>query len=272
MEQINVVSPESPVKIAASAELPAFGNLLKQSLKMYEVLFKKVVILALISALALLPLMLVIFLFGYLGGESQAIKILLGVLFAAALVLLIYVATAAQAATLFLLADNNLGVGEYFKKGMSLVWRIIVVSFLTGLLTLLWTLLLIVPGIIFSVYYSFAIYALVYENQTGMAALRRSHQLVKNYWWAVISRTIFLSLIYLAALLVLSLPLYFLPDNSVLAIFWNTVLSALRFITSPIFVIFAYLIFKELVKIHPHTQDTMGVKGSALTNAAQKTA
>jgi hypothetical protein len=262
MEQTNVVPPAAPVKISSAVELPAFGVLLKQSLKMYEVLFKKVVTLALISALALLPLVLVVFSFGFLSGQPLAIKVLSGVLFAAALIFLIYVASAAQAATLFIIEDNNRGVGEYLKKGLGMAWKVVVVSLLTGLLTLLWTLLLIIPGIIFSVYYCFSIYALVFENQTGMAALRRSHTLVKNYWWAVFGRTFLLGVVYFAAMVVVSLPISFLPENSALAIFWNIVLSALRFIIGPIFVIFSYLIFKELVII----------KGSALTNAAQKTA
>lgn len=262
VEQTMVTPPGAESRIMARVELSAFGDLLKQSLKMYEALFKKIVLLALISAAAILPLMLDIFSFGLFGGQSVAVKILLGVLFVVALILLIFIATSAQAATLFLLEDGGRSLGDLFKKGMGLAGRVIVVSFLTGILTLLWTLLLIVPGIIFSVYYSLAVYALVYENQTGMAALRRSHVLVKNYWWAVIGRTIFLSLIYLVAFAVVSLPIYFLPESSALAIFWNMVLSVLRFIISPIFVIFAYLIFKELVII----------KGSAIKNAAQKTA
>lgn len=262
MESSIVAPPEASVKIRGLIELPAFGELLKRTFKTYEILFNKILILALIPAIALLPLMLVIFSFGFWGRGAMAVKIVLGILFIIALVFLIYIAMVAQAATLFLFEDSGRGIRDLFKQGMSIAWPAILVSLLAGMLTLLWTLLLIVPGIIFSVYYSFSIYALVFENQRGMAALKRSHALVKNYWWAVVSRTVFLSLIYLAALAVISLPLYFLPDNSALAIFWNMVMSALRFVTSPIFVIFAYLIFKELVNI----------KGSALTNAAQKTA
>jgi len=249
MEQINAVSTQTPSPATSVTELTAFSELFMRTLKMYEVLFKKVVILALISVVAILPMMLTIFAFGYFGTQALAVKIMLGVVFVLTLLLFIYAATAAQAATLYLLEDSSRTVGDYFRQGMGVAWQVIVVSLLTGILTLLWTLLLIVPGIIFSVYYSFSIYALVYENQTGMSALKRSHALVKNYWWAVVSRTVILALIYLAALGVLSLPIYFLPEDSVLAIFWNMVLSALRFITGPIFVIFAYLIFKELVNI-----------------------
>lgn len=261
VEQANIAPTEPAVKVVAPMDLSSFSDLFKQSLKMYEALFKKVVILALISALAIVPLMLIIFSFGSMGGQSQAIKILLGVLFVVALVLLIFVAVSTQAATLFLLEDGGRDLKELLKKGMGMAGALVAVSVLTGVLTFLWTLLLIVPGIIYSVYYSFSVYALVYEKQTGMAALRRSHQLVKNYWWSVIGRTIILSLIYLAAFIVVSIPLYYLPESSRLAFFWNMVISVLRFITSPVFVIFSYLIFKELVAI----------KGSVLTNVAQKT-
>ena len=261
-EQLNVISSETAGMAGGLAELSAFGELLGKSLKMYELLFKKVVTLALISALAVFPLMLFIFSFGFFASSSTSAKIVAGILLVAALIFLIYIAVVTQVATLFLLDDGSRSVGEYFKKGMNVAWKAIVVSLLTGLLTLLWTLLLIIPGLVFSVYYSFSIYALIYENQAGMAAIKRSFALVKNYWWAVVSRTVFLSLIYLAAFAVVSLPIYFLPENSALAIFWNMVLSALRFITSPIFAIFSYLIFKELVNI----------KGPYLNDATQKTA
>lgn len=261
MELTNIAPAETAVKAVAPIDLSSFSELLKQSLKMYEVLFKKVVTLALISALAIVPLMLIIFSFGFISGQPMAIKILLGILFVAALIFLIFVAVSTQAATLFLLEDGSRDLKELLKKGMGMAGALIAVSVLTGVLTLLWTLLLIIPGIIFSVYYSFSIYALVYEHQTGMSALRRSQQLVKNYWWSVVGRTIYLALLYLAAFIFISIPLYFLPEDSALAIFWNMVMSALRFATSPIFVIYSYLIFKELVSI----------KGSALTNAANKT-
>ncbi len=59
------------------------------------------------------------------------------------------------------------------------------VSFLTSIFVGLWTLLLIIPGIIFSVYYVFGAYATLFDGQRGLAALRYSKQLVKGRWWAI---------------------------------------------------------------------------------------
>jgi hypothetical protein len=261
MEQTNIAPGAAPAKTVVTAKLPSFSDLFQRTLKMYEVLFRKAVTLSLISALAIIPFTVVVFFLGLAGGQAVAVKMLLVLLLVASIAFVVYLASTVQAATLLLLEDGSRSVRELLNKGIVLAWPVIIVGFLTGLFTLFWALLLIIPGIIFSVYYSFSTYALVYEKQTGMAALKRSQQLVKNYWWAVVARTVYLGLVYLAVFLVVSLPLFILPENSALAIFWNMILSALRFITNPIFIIFTYLIFKELVNI----------KGSILKDAAQKT-
>jgi len=80
---------------------------------------------------------------------------------------------------------------ELFKRGRSLAGKYFLVSFLVGIFTLLWTLLLIVPGIIMSVYYSFAGLCLVYEGWRAGKALKRSKELTKGYWWAVVGRSLF---------------------------------------------------------------------------------
>jgi len=46
----------------------------------------------------------------------------------------------------------------------------------------------IIPGIIFSFWFSLSEYAFVFEDKKGMQALWRSKELVKGYWWAVFGR------------------------------------------------------------------------------------
>lgn len=84
-------------------------------------------------------------------------------------------------------------------------------------------LLFIIPGIIFVVWWSVAFYALAGENARGMAALRRSRELVRGHWWAVFGRLVMLILasflISLAAsiiFLVITAPFYLVGSNVLL--------------------------------------------------------
>ncbi len=76
-----------------------------------------------------------------------------------------------------------------WKQGLAatgnMVLPILWVSFLTSLFVGLWTLLFIIPGIIFSLYYVFSGYSVLFDNQRGLGALRFSKSLVKGRWWPV---------------------------------------------------------------------------------------
>lgn len=62
------------------------------------------------------------------------------------------------------------------------------VTFLKGLMVLGGFILLIIPGIIFSVWFCLVEYAFVFEGKKGFSASWRSKELVKGYGWAVLGR------------------------------------------------------------------------------------
>ncbi len=69
------------------------------------------------------------------------------------------------------------------------------VVFLRAIITVAGFVLLVVPGIIFSVWFIFAPYIFIFEDVKGMQALSRSRELVKGYWWPVFGRMALLALI-----------------------------------------------------------------------------
>jgi hypothetical protein len=71
-----------------------------------------------------------------------------------------------------------------YSKILSYLW----VSILAGLAMILGTFLLIIPGLIFAVWFSFSAYVLVLENVKGAAALKASKNLVKDRFWPVLWR------------------------------------------------------------------------------------
>lgn len=62
------------------------------------------------------------------------------------------------------------------------------ISFVYTLLAVLGAILLIIPGVIFMVFYCFAIYAVVFEGHKFEGAFGHSRELVRGYWWAVFGR------------------------------------------------------------------------------------
>lgn len=152
---------------------------------------------------------------------------------------------------LFLLVKKNYEDKplEIFKETKSLAAPYIGLSFLTAVLVLLWSLLLIIPGIIYSTFYSLAVYAFFFEDKRGMAALRRSKELVKGYWWPFFGRICFLALILWIFGVVVSSPLSIIPEKSAPWYFYNGVVQLFSFLVGPISILFSYQIYKDLVRI-----------------------
>jgi len=81
-------------------------------------------------------------------------------------------------------------IGEDLKTNVSLILPAALVSILTGLAVFGGFLLLIVPGIIFAMWFAFSLYALLLDDKHGTEALKYSKQLVNGRWWAVLWRII----------------------------------------------------------------------------------
>lgn len=174
------------------------------------------------------------------------ILILSGVCFLAVIYLLFctYIGT-------FLLVKNNYQGNELeiFKETRKYFWDYFWLSILTAILIILWTLLLIIPGIIFSVFYSFAVYVFFFENIKGMAAIRKSLNLVKGYWWPVFGRFIVIGIALWIFTVIISIPLYFTNDKSYFYSFWSFIIQIINFLVGPISLLYFYQIYQDLSRI-----------------------
>lgn len=84
------------------------------------------------------------------------------------------------------IVGDPVDVKASYRWGMRKIGPVIWISILVGLIVAVGFVLLIIPGIIFMVFLSVAIPALVVENQRGTGALGRSWNLVKGNWWFVL--------------------------------------------------------------------------------------
>src|SRR3989344_6844873 len=71
------------------------------------------------------------------------------------------------------------------KGGMTYFWRFLGLSIVLVLALFGLSLLLIIPGIIFSVYWIFSGYVLMRENTRITESMKRSKIIVKGRWWRV---------------------------------------------------------------------------------------
>jgi hypothetical protein len=78
---------------------------------------------------------------------------------------------------------QKMSLGTAMAPDIRLGWRLIWTSILAALAIIGGLFLLVIPGIIFAAWFSLAAFVVVDENLSGVAALRRSKQLVKNRFW-----------------------------------------------------------------------------------------
>ncbi|MFH1287011.1 MAG: hypothetical protein ABII02_04675 [Candidatus Magasanikbacteria bacterium] len=67
-------------------------------------------------------------------------------------------------------------------------WSVLFASILTGLAVTGGTILLVIPGIIFAVWFSFSMYTVIFEGKKGVDSLKASKAIVSGRWWSVLWR------------------------------------------------------------------------------------
>lgn len=123
------------------------------------------------------------------------------------------------------------------KDGWIIKWSFLLVTILFGLVIVGGMILLIIPGIVFFTWYFLCTYVLVCENLKGRAALSRSRELVRGYWWGVANRVSALC----AILIGISFIIAFMP-------YFGNVMNVLfyQFITLPFSTIYFLILYKNL--------------------------
>lgn len=87
-------------------------------------------------------------------------------------------------------AKEKFDLKETFSKALTLLPRFIAISVIIGVMVSLGFILLIIPGIIFATWYSFAMFVLVNEKKGILESMRASKALVKGKFWGVLGRLI----------------------------------------------------------------------------------
>ena len=140
------------------------------------------------------------------------------------------------------LAGENIGFRQALRKAVSRWGSMIWANIIAGIIVLGLTLLLIVPGIIWIVYYTFVEYAVVLRGKGGKTALDYSKSLVKGNWWKVCGISILFAILSFLTYIIVDIPFWFLPQN-VLTIVVSTTLGD---IVSTLFLVAMAIFFLNL--------------------------
>ncbi len=168
------------------------------------------------------------------------------------------------------LKKSKFSYKDLLEGGKSKYWRYIGFSIVTGIFILLWTLLLIIPGIIFGVYWAFAVYVFFDKDKKIMGSLKESRKIVKGRWWKTFGYLLLFGLVTLLIVIVASvveLPTYLVmmanifssTDISLGVLIVSSITNVIyqflvALVVSPLFILFLknfYFEMKKSVKESP---------------------
>lgn len=202
------------------SSLPSATVLLSQAWAIYKQKLNAFLGITAIPALAIAVMALAVFASGKFFGP-----VIFAILSILSFAVFSISQTWGQIALLYAIKDRQekIGVIEAYRRGWHKIFSYWWVSALTGLIILGGFLLLIVPGIIFTVWFSFALFVLITEDLRGAKALSKSKEYVRGNWSAVFWRLLFIWAIFLIIYLAPTLVFKFLevplgPDISKLVI------------------------------------------------------
>jgi len=212
---------------APKKRLPDIGDLFKESWQLFQRRFAVLIGLYLLTMIAfMLPagITVGVAMLAGMAREGGAV-ILAGLL---GLLVGLYLGFRCFAAFLHAVVDEQLTFGAALEKGKGLILPLLWIGFLTGFIIGGGFMLLIIPGVIFMVWFFFAQFILVKEDVHGMSALLKSREYVRGEWFNVALR---LLLVWAASVLLGVIPLV------------GPLLSIAFF---PFIMIFHYLVYRDL--------------------------
>jgi hypothetical protein len=129
----------------------------------------------------------------------------------------------------------------------------ILASILVGLVVIGGMILLIIPGIIFSVWFAFVFYAVVLDNKKTTEAMKASKALVSGRWWSVFWLLLAPGIVFAVVMIILQWTaglLVFLPDmfGTVGMMAYLVIVTAAGLIAAPLSTTAPTILYLELKK------------------------
>ncbi|HNX11287.1 MAG TPA: hypothetical protein PKI61_04050 [bacterium] len=249
-EEQNQSGPQLSYRITAPWQL------FKDSFNWYKANFKAMfkMILAMVVPIIIFTVVITLLMGGsFLAGKTW-LMIVGGVVSAILLLLTIYFAFRGQVGMYLVVKDPKADFKTNYKATRKIFWSGLGLSLLTGLLVLAWSLLLIVPGIIFWVFYSMSFFVFIFEGVRGYQAIKASKGLVKGYWWPVFGRYIYFGLFMIIVSIIVSIPRAVMADGGTAEMAYNFIIQIASYLLTPWFLVYTYFIYRDLKQIKSKTK------------------
>ncbi len=149
-------------------------------------------------------------------------------------------------------------IKEELLDAKNYLWPAIFASILSGLAVLGGFILLIIPGIIFSIWFAFVVYSVIMDGHRGVESLRYSKGLVKGRWFEVFWRLLLPGLVYFVIAAVIQVPFDYLANasNSPIVVIISVVISTLvSLLLTPFITGAQTILYEELKKVPVETQN-----------------
>jgi len=133
---------------------------------------------------------------------------------------------------------GEIGVKEAYQKSKNKIKSFFWVSLLAGFITIGGFMLFAIPGIIFGIWFSFAVFIVITEDLKGMDAILKSREYVRNYWWPVFWRFLFINIVMIGVMIVVAVASMLIP----------LLADIVSIILTPLIMIYTFLIYDNLRK------------------------
>ncbi len=248
--EINEAFPKSSMSQQTQASLPGATAILGQAWSLYKQRVDTFFGIMIIPMLVLISLLAVLAVGGFIGLGLLYSKFVAGgigllIVLATVFFIAIFISQAwGQTALLYAIKDSQEGIGvrESYRRGWHKIFSYWWVSLLAGFITVGGFLLLVVPGIIFAVWFSLAMFILIAEDLKGMNALLKSREYVKGKWGSIFWRFFFIGalsfIISLVSILIFSflkVPFGAQISNFFIGLFWT-----------PLVMTYSFLVYRNL--------------------------
>lgn len=236
--------------------LPSAWSLLHQALSLFHKNLKYFLKFYTASLLAVVILFIAFFIVNYALMATTKITsgpfvALLGtVTFIAFLIIFSWLVAAGLLMTKSVINNQLLSIKDIFIQSKKLILPLFGTNLLTGLIVLVGYLLLIIPGIILTVKYVFTQYIVIEENLSGLAALKRSQELVKGRFWKVLGYSIFPTVVIFLLSFITSFVAQQLKTSAPLISYSISFASSVvSWILGAVILVYSYLVYKAIVSL-----------------------
>lgn len=103
------------------------------------------------------------------------------------------------------LKKSKFSLRELIDNGKSRYWKFFGFNIVLIIFILLLTLLLIIPGIIFGIYWAFAAYVFFDKKEKIRASLKQSRMIIKDRWWKTLGYLLLIGLILIGFAIIVNI-------------------------------------------------------------------